>query len=290
MSTLLLRAFSSLVRLLSWRRAQKLGAALGLIWFHLVRIRRKTALCNLALALPDQNRRHREIARQAYRHFGISALELLKLQGMDTGSIAQHVHPKGMEHYKSAVARGKGVIVVTAHFGNFDLLACTQAALGIPLAIVSRDLHRQGVSRFWMETRRSSGLEIFSDTGSPRHVLSWLRSGKVLGLTVDQRTPPDRGGILADFMGCEVWTTTAPAKLALHTGAALLPVRVERRPDGDHDIVIEPEIQRLNGQESDEIRDLTQKINILVGDWVRRRPELWMWLHRRFIDTNKTGP
>ncbi|MCP4674518.1 MAG: lysophospholipid acyltransferase family protein [Deltaproteobacteria bacterium] len=290
MSTLLLRAFSSFVRLLSWHRAQKLGAALGLVWFHLVRIRRKTAMSNLALALPDQTQRHRKIARDAYRHFGISALELLKLQGMNSDLIAKRVHPKGMEHYEAAKARGKGVIVVTAHFGNFDLLACTQAALGIPLAIVSRELHRGELSKFWMETRRSSGLEIFTDTGSPRHVLAWLRSGKVLGLTVDQRTPPDRGGVLADFMGCEVWTTTAPAKLALHTGAALLPVRVERRPDGDHDIVIEPEIQDTKVPETDRIQALTRKINALVGNWVTRRPELWMWLHRRFIDASKTGP
>jgi KDO2-lipid IV(A) lauroyltransferase len=104
----------------------------------------------------------------------------------------------------------------------------------------------------------------------------------VLGLTVDQRTPAERGGVLVDFLGVPAWTTTAPARLALRTGAAVVPVRAERRADGRHAVFVEPEIdfQDLDGEEG--VVVLTERINAAVGEWVRRRPEQFMWLHRRF--------
>jgi KDO2-lipid IV(A) lauroyltransferase len=171
---------------------------------------------------------------------------------------------------------------VTAHLGNFDLLACSQALRGVPLAIVSRELHRAGANRFWMRTRRRSGLEIIPDHESARRVLRWLRAGKALGLVVDQRTPPERGGMPAAFLGREVWTTTAPARLALRTGAALVPVRIERGADGDHDLYVEPELSPPAGEPDDAVAELTAEINRIVGRWVSLVPAQWMWLHRRF--------
>ncbi len=284
MSTLVLKAICFFVGLLSWRQAQKLGAILGLLWFYVVRIRRQTVFKNLAMALPELKSRHWTIAREAYRHFGISALEFFQLQQMTGEQLTTRVHSQGMEHYEAAIARGQGVIVVTAHFGNFDLLACSQAAKGVPLAIVSKELHRGGISRFWMNTRQSKGLKIFPEKGSAKQILKWLRSGKVVGLTVDQRTSKERGGICSPFFRHHVWTTTAPAALALSSGAVLLPVRVERTSDGDHHLIVEKGIIPVNRhRDTDEIRVLTEKINEIVESWVRERPEHWMWLHRRFI-------
>ena len=282
-STLVLKALALFVGLLTWRQAQRLGAALGLIWFHLVRVRRKVVFSNLSMALPKIEAEHETIALKAYRHFGISALELLRLKGMKSNKIKQLVYPMGMEHYDALRADGKGIVVVTAHFGNFDLLACSQAALGIPLAIVSRELHQNGISRFWMETRTASGLKIFPDRGGAKKVLKWLRAGNVLGLTVDQRTSQEKGGIKCSFLGREAWTTTAPAELALRTGAAILPVRIERRPDGEHNVIVEPRINADGKPDAENIRAVTQRINEVIGNWVQGRPEHWMWLHRRFV-------
>jgi KDO2-lipid IV(A) lauroyltransferase len=288
MWTSLLKFLIFSVGWLSWRRSQKLGAVFGLIWFHIVRIRRRTVLHNLRLAIPEQGEKHLKIARNAYRHFGISAMEFLKMTHMTRGELSNRVRSHGMEHYQAALSRGKGVIVVTAHFGNFDLLACSQAAKGIPLAIVSQSLHMDGINGLWMKMRRAKGLEIFPEQGAARHVLGWLRSGHVLGLTVDQRISPERGGILADFMGHRVWTTTAPAALARRTGAALLPVRIERGEDGNHNLIVEPEIVVDDCQKGEEIEMLTERINRVVAGWVRQRPDHWMWLHRRFVGSIET--
>jgi KDO2-lipid IV(A) lauroyltransferase len=105
---------------------------------------------------------------------------------------------------------------------------------------------------------------------------------------VDQRIAKERGGILSDFMGHQVWTTTAPAALARSTGAALLPVRIERGKDGNHDLIVEPEIVLGECKKGEEIKVLTDRINGTVASWVRHRPEQWMWLHRRFTRSIET--
>ena len=288
MSNVVLNAVALIAGLFSWAAAQRLGAFLGLVWFYIVRIRRAVVFENLAIALPGTRSEHYRVARDAYRHFGVSALEFFKMSSLSPSEISKKVHAHGMEHFERAYSRGRGVIVVAAHYGNFDLLACSQAARGIPLAIVSRDLHSKGTNGFWMRTRRSSGLTVFQEKGAAREVIRWLRQGKVLGLTVDQRTPPKRGGMLAGFLGWNVWTTTAPAKLALRLGAALVPVRVERREDGDHDLVVEPEIELPDNKKDEGIILLTKRINDVVANWVLTRPEHWMWLHRRFSGAKRT--
>jgi KDO2-lipid IV(A) lauroyltransferase len=286
-SILLFKIASFLAGLLSWSLAQRVGGALGLFWFFVVRVRRRVVLENLARALPGHDIDHLGIARAAYRHFGISALEILKMSRMARDEVAKRVRLVGIEHFERACSRGRGVIVITAHFGNFDLLACSQAARQVPLAIVSRDLHGQGANRFWMETRLSIGLKIFPDRGAAKEILRWLKAGKVLGLTVDQRTPASRGGRLSPFMGWEVWTTTAPAALALSSGAAIVPVRVERGPDGYHDLRVEPEVLLSAERRTKAISLLTDEINAVVANWIYGRPDHWMWLHRRFAGARR---
>jgi KDO2-lipid IV(A) lauroyltransferase len=277
----LLAGLAALVSRLGWRRAGRLGAWIGLVWFLVLRIRRKVVFRNLALALPGRAAEHHRIARETYRQIGASALELLALRSMGREEIAARVRPRGLERFEAAAARGRGVIVVTAHFGNFDLLACSQAARGVPLAIVSRELGR-GANRFWMETRAASGLAILPRRGSGLALVRWLREGKVLGLVVDQRTGPRDGGLLVPFLGVPAWTTTAPAALALATGAAIVPVRLERGPDGDHELTVEPEIPLAPGDREQAVAATTAAVNDAVGAWVTARPEHWMWLHRRF--------
>jgi KDO2-lipid IV(A) lauroyltransferase len=281
-STLLLRALAGLVGLVSWRRAQAIGAFLGAVWFRLLRVRRRTALANLALALPDRAAQHAGIAAAAYANLGASALELVRTRAMSREEIAARVRAAGLERYEAAAARGRGVIVVTAHLGNFDLLAVSQAARGVPLAIVSREMSARRSNDFWMRTRALNGLEIFTEREAARRALPWLRAGKVLGLVVDQRTSARRGGILSPFFGRRVWTATIAARLARRTGAAILPVRIERRPDGDHDLTVEEELVLPARDDPAYVETVTAACNAVLERWIRARPGEWMWIHRRF--------
>ena len=282
MSTLLKIAaivFSSLPRSVALR----IGAFIGYLWFHVLRIRRRTVLANLKAALPEHEADHRRIAETAYRHFGRTAVEFLRLRSMSRAELAEMVTVEGMENFESARALGKGVIVVTAHLGNFDLLATSRAAAGIPLAVVSRQLHQRGADRFWMESRRRSGLEIFEDRGAAKQILRHLKAGRITALTVDQRTRASRGGVVLPFMGCPAWTTTAPAKLSAASGAPVVPVYIVRGKDGRHRAVVEAMMAPPTRGDGAAVLEMTRKINEIVGRWVSAHPEQYMWLHRRFV-------
>lgn len=285
MSTLLkIAAFG--FSLLSPLMAARFGKAVGFVWFHLLRIRRKTVLSNLEKALPHRRDDHLRIAAAAYRHFGIFAVEFLRMSRMSKDEILKMVEIAGMEHFASARSENKGVIVVTAHLGNFDLLAASQAAAGIPLAVVSRQLHQGGANRFWMESRKRVGVEIFEDKGAAKQILRSLKANKVVALTVDQRTRAEKGGVLLPFMGNPALTTTAPALLAAVSGAPIVPVHIHRGSDGLHLAVISPKIPAPQGRDTASIMQITKNINVIVEKWVSQHPEQYMWLHRRFVTKN----
>jgi Kdo2-lipid IVA lauroyltransferase/acyltransferase len=284
-STLLLRAIFYLVGLLSWRRAQRLGVFLGAVWYYVLRVRRRTVFANLETALPESESEHARIARESYRNICVFALELVRTRSMTAAEVSELVHPSGLEHFEKAFAKGRGVVVITGHFGNFDLLAVSQAARRVPLAITSREMRAKASNLFWMETRRALGLVIITERDFARRALPWLRAGKVLGLVIDQRTKARRGGILSPFFGRRVWTSTAAARLASRTGAAIVPVRIERGPDGDHDLIVEPELELPETDDPEFVSKVTAACNAVLERWIRGRPDHWMWLHKRFKDS-----
>lgn len=280
----LLRGIGALLSLVSFRRIQGIGTVLGLIWFYLIPIRRRTVLSNLLLAFPEKDRSERcRIAQQVYVNTGKNVLELLAFPAMEAKDLLSRVRIHNFERYESVFKRGRGVIVITGHFGNFDLLACSQALNGVPLAIISKQLHDRSANRVWMNNRKKMGLHIFYEKKNARQVIVWLRRGNVLGLVCDQRTSAAQGGILSPFFGRNVWTPTTAAKLALRTGSALLPVISVRGEDGCHDIHIGEEIQwSSTGSSHSDIQSITDVINSKLEKWVADIPENWMWLHKRF--------
>ncbi len=284
----LLELISGILARCSFASASRLGARLGTLWYHLVPIRRRVVHGNLQIAFPEHKERHRTMAAAAFRSTGEGVLELMRMSRMSSAELLERVRVEGFDRYEAAAAQGKGVIVVTGHLANFDLLACSQAAAGIPLAIVSKDLHARGMNRFWMKTRRQFGVEILSER-SGRQLLRWLRGGGVLGLVADQRTAADEGGLLVPFFGRDVWTSTAAARLARHTGAPLLPVRICRTGPGTFDVRIE---EMLPVRDRDGVLLDNYAICVLINQrleaWIRDRPADWLWLHRRFLNSGES--
>ncbi len=285
MSTLL-KVAAILLSCLPRPAAQGIGSLIGALWFHVIRIRRRTVLENLAVALPSRNADHLRIAKAAYRHFGMTAVEFLLMSRLPPRAVADAVRVEGMEHFLEALSRNRGAIVVTAHLGNFDLLAASRAAGGIPLAVVSRTLHRSGPNRFWMESRKKSGLAVFEDRGASRQILRHLKENKAVALTVDQRTRPRRGGVWLPFFGKPALTPTAPAKLSAASGAPIVPVYIVREGFMQHRAFVLPLLEPPPRKDSEALLQTTKKINEIVEAWIRRFPEQYMWLHRRFVRPN----
>jgi KDO2-lipid IV(A) lauroyltransferase len=277
---------------LSLSGATALGRALGWVWFNVVRIRRRTAIRQIRAAFPEwESGRARRVARELYLDLGRWAVEFLRFVGRDDHrrELLARVRVEGLERYESAVAAGRGVIVATAHLGNWDLAACAQGVSGRPLVLLSRSLSNRGLDRFWMERRRGTGLEILDESSAVSVLAGVLRSGRSLALLIDQATPPERGGILIDFLGRPAWTTRLPALLSERTGAPIVPVFAESPAFGGHVIHVEPplsasEVSSFLGGEgaAARIAAATRALSARLERRVRANPGQWLWLHRRW--------
>ena len=263
------------------------GAWLGVLWYYVLRIRKSVVMANISRVFPERPTfQQRRIARRFYESFSTSILEFLAIHSRDQGIAQPSV--RGIEHYLDAMEKGRGIVAVTAHMGNFDLLACSQALIKVPLGIVSKRLTNRAVNDFWMNTRANCGVRIFEEGSPAAAVFRWLTHGKVLGVVVDQRLSQAKGGVLVPFLGYRVWTSVAAADLALRTGATLLPVMIHRNADGCHEIVFEREISLVDvqGRKRGRIELMTQ-IHSVLEQWIVAFPEEWMWIHRRFKDAVK---
>ncbi|MBN2716515.1 MAG: lysophospholipid acyltransferase family protein [Deltaproteobacteria bacterium] len=277
----LLQKAGAFVARMSSARLFAVGSALGMFWHNVLRIRRDVVYANLQLVFPENRSVHRHIAAAFFRHFCASVLEFIAIpfRGIPVNELSVH----GAAHFETALAKRNGVIAVTAHMGNFDMLACSQALAGIPLGIVSKRLHASALNEFWMHTRRACGVKIFEEGNSSTGVVRWLRRRNVLGLVVDQRTSSSKGGVAVPFFGYNVWTSCAAADLALRTGAALVPVVTIRTSENRHRIMFEAEIPIRDSRGELRTRmEIMQELHRVVESWIRTYPEQWMWLHRRF--------
>ena len=252
---------------------------MGLIWYYLVPIRRRVVASNIASVFPHLSaRQKRRIARGALQNVTVGALELLWLSRRKREDLQRLVEVKGIDVFNRIREQGRGVVAVTAHLGNWDILACSQAAAGVPLTVVTKELSSPRLNQLWMQSRVGSGLRLLPSKGSIREIMKTLRQGEVIGLVVDQRTPKEEGGELLPFFGRDAWTTLAPAVLAARTGAALIPVFTYRRRDGTHIVSICDEIAPASSSLATMVR-----INVLLERWIRNHAEQWLWLHRRWL-------
>jgi KDO2-lipid IV(A) lauroyltransferase len=287
MAALLLRLLGRIVCALPVAAALRLGELLGAFWFRVLRIRRGTAIRQIRRAFPAWSAAEaRETARRFFRNLGRWAVEFLRLVGpaKTRAEVLGRVALDGVEAYDEAVARGGGAIVVTAHLGNWDLAACTQALAGRKLTLLSRKLSNRGLDRYWMERRRALGLTIIDERSRLDELARIVREGGTLVLIVDQATPGDLGGVQLDFLGRPAWTTRLPALLALRTGAPIFPVFVDSSADRRHVIRVEAPLVPPPGPVSvgERALALTREINDRLERRIRTCPDQWLWLHRRW--------
>jgi Kdo2-lipid IVA lauroyltransferase/acyltransferase len=257
----------------------RMGEWLGaLAWA--VGIRRSVALDGLRRAFPALSDPERKrIARASYQQLGRSMAELL-LPAAETES-AMRFEP--WELYETAHAKGRGVVLAVAHFGNFELLARAAVRRGMKVSVVVRTLG-DVFGRWLMAGRGRSGVHQLSERASTRGALAALRRGEVLGIIVDQNMRRSRG-IFVDFFGEKACTTPAAAVFSLRSGAPLLALFPVRQPDGTHLVHMRgPFSTELSGHAA--VEDLTQQLTRAVEDEVREHPDHWFWVHRRW----KTRP
>jgi Kdo2-lipid IVA lauroyltransferase/acyltransferase len=271
---------------LSWQLA--IGDVIGVIWFDILRIRRNVAISNTEIAFPDWPYERRvTIARKSVQNLARSFVDFLRIPALASQSDvrekwSRHFRVEGLEHLEKALAKGKGVFLLTAHIGSVDWGAVGLVLSGYKMHVISKEFKWGALNRFWFETRMSLGLQFVADRGSSLTILKQLKKNEIVIFMLDQFMGPPIG-IKTQFFGKETGTPLGLALLAGRSGAAVVPTHTYRNKDGSTSVVLEPEIPFVENPNKEETHlHMTQKYCDHIEGWVRQHPEQWMWVHRRW--------
>lgn len=266
-----------------------LGAALGRLLYLVLGSRRRVALDGIRGSLPcfppgsDPVR----IARDCFVNLGTSFLENCRLYHGFSG-ILDTVTIEGAENYEAAKAKGKGVMFLTGHCGNWEFIALTFGYRHDPFVVMVRAQKNPYLTRCIEEMRARYGNTIIYKKNALREILRITRKNGVVGVLIDQAVMPHEG-YRVEFLGRPAWTTSMPVLMARKSGVALLPAFISRE-GGGHRIVIHPEVAFPDDGMTDEAlaRD-TALLTRYVDDYVRSHPSQWYWVHRRWKSRDAAG-
>jgi KDO2-lipid IV(A) lauroyltransferase len=270
----------------SWLQA--IGAAIGaLVWG--LGIRRGVVLENLRLAFPEKTEaERRDIARRTYRNLGQMIPDFARVPFLPRAELERIFVYDGWERFEEAIARGRGVIACTAHFGNFEVLAAAHTLRGTPVTMISRRMGKSGANDLWRALRRRSGVEelVVTKGSTLAAAVRSIKAGRFLGYVIDQNQQR-RHAIFPTFFGIPAATAATPAVLAMRSGAAVIFVVSYPLGDGRHRVVFEGPLEPPDtGDRERDVLAFMQDLNDRLERWVRAHPEQWYWLHRRW----KTRP
>ena len=278
-AVLLVRA---LVRALPRRASLGVGTALGRLFYVLQGRRRELAVANLRAAFPSKTEREcREILHSTFANFGRHVVDVLNFDAMSTDQITGLIDVVGEERVKQAMARGQGVICCAAHFGYWELHAMVHAMLFRPLLVVARTLDNPLVDGLIERIRSRLGTRAIPRQGAVRGVLRALMHNESVAIMIDQHME-DRSAVAVDFFNRPAATTSAVAALSLRTGAPILPVFALPLPGGRYRMIYETPVEVPAADDPDPIRTYTQRCTDVLEMYVRRYPDQWLWMHRRW--------
>ena len=278
------RAIAAGVRLLPMPLVRATGVGLGRIAYHVDRFHRRIALDNLTHAFPSKSASERRaLARAMFAHFGSLLLELMKFGALSRDKMLRLVECDGEERVWDAYQRGKGVLFFTGHFGYWEMQAIMQPLRVRPVSVLARPLDNPRLHEMLERIRTRTGNSVIYRQGAIRKVLRELAANRGIAILIDQHLhTPD--AVYVDFFRRPAATTSALAALALRTGAPVIPVFALPLPHGRYRFVYEHPVEPPLGDSPDAVREFTQRCTDVLEMYVRRHPELWLWMHRRWRD------
>jgi Kdo2-lipid IVA lauroyltransferase/acyltransferase len=261
-----------------------LGAAIGFLAFVLVRSRRRLAIDQIQAAFPGRSETEcRALARATFVHFGRLAMALLKFSTLSPAAMRARVEFDGAHHLRAALALRKGVIVVTGHFGYWEIQGIAQALELPPMSVLARQLDNPHLQAMIERMRCATGNQVIYRRGALRRALRALNAGDTVGVLIDQHIL-GADAVIVDFFSRPVATTAAVAALALRTGAPIVPIFCLPLPGGRFRLIYEPPIDLPAPGSPDAVRLVTQRCTDVLETYVRRHPHYWLWMHRRWRD------
>jgi Kdo2-lipid IVA lauroyltransferase/acyltransferase len=258
------------------------GSLLGAAFYTFDRAHRRIAERNLATAFPSRAPAERKaIARKAFLHFGRLLMELLKFSTLSPEAMLNRVEFDGEDRARLAYSHGKGVLFFTGHFGYWELHAIAHGLQLEPIGVLARALDNAPLNSVLEDIRQRTGNTVIYRQGTIRRVMRMLHAGHGVALLIDQHIS-GRDAIYVDFFDRPAATTSALAALALRTGAPVVPVFALPVGAGRYRMIYEHPVEPPRADSEQAIRDFTQRCTDVLEMYVRRHPDLWLWMHRRW--------
>jgi KDO2-lipid IV(A) lauroyltransferase len=280
---LVARSVRMVVRVVPMAVVRALGRVLGRVAYVIDGSRRRIALENLAFAFPGRPLSERQaLVKSMFAHFGAVVLELIKFGTYSREQMLAAADVEGEERYQQARRQGRGVLFFTGHFGYWEMQAMSHALTGEPISALARPLDNPYLHSMLEEIRTSTGNSVIYRQGAVRRMLRELGAGRGIAVLIDQHLHSD--AIYVGFFRRPAATTSALAALALRTGAPVIPVFALPLPHGRYRFIYEHPVDPPRAGTPDAVHEFTQRCTDVLEMYVRRHPDLWMWMHRRWRD------
>jgi Kdo2-lipid IVA lauroyltransferase/acyltransferase len=281
----------AMTRVQKWLRGkpvekqERIGARIGRLIHDWARKRRERALANLELAMPELSQERRaEVASQAFEHFGIVSADFLTSDWRTLEDLERSTEVVGYENVESALAKGKGALLLSGHFGNWERASAYLSLRGVPLSVVVRDANTRGVNQLVNDLRRGTGAEVISRGAATRGILETLRRNGLVALLPDQNAED----AFLPFFGKPAGTNLGAGVIQARTGTALVPTTCVRVSPGRYRITVYPE---LEPKADDGIKGSGALLafNEWLEERIREHPEQWLWFHDRWRNARQEG-
>lgn len=279
------RCIATCAGTLSHRGATAVGKAVAMLGYHLG-VRRAVTMDNLRHAFPEATEHERSaIARGAFRNYGISLAEMMWSSHASVDEVRALVSPVHYEVFAAAFGRGKGVVLLSGHYGSWEIIAsAVPHHLPAPLTIIYQTQRNRRVDAFLLARRTRFGCLLVSMRDAPREVLRTLPRGGIVAMLGDQSGASESPYV--EYFGRPAATHRGPALFALKTGAPLVMYFLERQPDGRYVMEFEEvPTEDLNGTLDDKVLELTRRHVATLERHVRKHPDHWLWMHKRWKHT-----
>jgi KDO2-lipid IV(A) lauroyltransferase len=217
-----------------------------------------------------------------FRNLGKHVIDFSRLRYVTPDTYASICTIEGLDAARALVEQRRGLLVISAHFGSWEIAPAVAACFGVPIWVIVRPLDQPVLDRLVEEYRRRSGYQIIPRQQAMTQSLSALRQGAVVAVLMDQNSLR-RESVAVEFLGIKTYTSKGPALLALRAQCPVIGAFVVRQAVGQHRLILTPEIPvRHTGNVQHDLAETTRAFNRVLETYIRRYPDHWFWLHRRW--------